>query len=161
MEKVVYSFEDFWADVDPQYRDFVNTIHEALQKICKVKVESKANGFFVSYAHIKSKRSLLNFLFRKKGLMVRIYGDNIGKYGDFIDLLPEKMEKEIGKANLCRRLVNPEDCNPKCALGYDFSIRGKRYQKCRYNCFQFEVTPESVPVINEFLAQEQKARLIA
>ena len=102
--------------------------------------------------------SLLNFLFRKKGLLVRVYADHHEQYADFFDLMPETMEKEIAKATPCKRLINPADCNPRCVLGFDFSVAGRRYQKCRYSCFQFVVTPESIPVISAFLDKERSYR---
>jgi hypothetical protein len=100
----------------------------------------------------------MNFLFRKGGLVVRVYADNCGKYADLLDRLPENMEKELAKAPVCKRLVNPDDCNPKCIMGYDFSVKKKRHQKCRYQCFRFEVTPESVPVLQELIDSERRER---
>jgi len=101
---------------------------------------------------------MLNFLFRKSGLFVRIYADNFSRYTDFLNCLPEKMEKEIAKASVCKRLIDPATCNPKCIMGYDFSIRDNRYQKCRYSCFQFAVNFESVPVLSEFIERERRER---
>ena len=113
---------------------------------------------FVSYSHPKTKRIILSLLFQKKNLSTRIYADNFSKYTDLLNRLPEKMEKEIAKASLCKRLVNPEECNPKCIKGYDFSIREKHYQKCRYNCFEFAVNTESIPVLADFIKSERKER---
>lgn len=159
MGKANYQFEDFLSEVNPEYKGFAVQIHESLlQDGYKVKVESKTAGFFVSYSHPKTKRSMLNFLFRKKGLLVRIYADNYSKYTDFLNSLPEKMESEIGKASVCKRLVNPEDCNPKCVMGYDFNIKNNRYQKCRYSCFQFVVYDESIPFIEAFVENERALR---
>ena len=155
-------FENFVSEVDQGYRKFVTKIHKSLLNDgYRVKIESKASGMFVSYSHPKTKRSLLNFLFRKEKFLLRIYADNCDKYTDFLDRLPEKMEKEIGRASVCKRLINPKDCNPKCITGYDFFIRGSRYQKCRYGCFQFEVNRESVPVLSEFVENERRERLAA
>jgi hypothetical protein len=159
MEKQEFTFRDFLADVNKDYRNFVNDIDKALtQEGYRIKVESKASGMFVSYSHPKTKRSMLNFLFRKKALVVRLYADNTGKYAGFINSLPESMEKEIAKSSVCKRLVNPADCNPKCAGGYDFSVRKNNYQKCRYSCFQFEVNQESIPVLLEFAELERNER---
>lgn len=160
MEKAVYQFEDFLAEVKQDYEDFVTKIHEALvQDGYKVKIVSKVSGFLVSYSHSKTKRVILNFLFRRKGLLIRLYADNFNKYTDFLDRLPEKMEKEIEKAPVCKRLTNPEDCSPKCIMGYDFFIKDKHYQKCRYSCFQFEINPESIPVLSDFVENERKERM--
>ena len=160
MDKPVFTFENFLADVSPEYREFAEGINAALLgEGYKYRIESKANGFLVSYSHPKTKRSILNFLFRKKGLYVRLYADHLAAYAGLLDRLPESMEKAIVKAPVCKRLINPEDCNPRCPMGYDFMIRGSRYQKCRYNCFLLEVTPESLPVLEEFIEEERKGRL--
>lgn len=160
MEKTEYRFEEFLSEVEPDYKAFAAKIHEAmLRDGYKVKIESKASGYFVSYSHPKTKRSILNFLFRKKGLFVRIYADNFSKYSDFINDLPEKMEREISKAPNCKRLIDPDDCNPKCIKGYDFFMRDNQYKKCRYACFQLEVNAQSVPAITEFVENEIKERL--
>ena len=160
MAKAAYQFEDFLTEASPDYREFVARMHESLlHDGYKVRIESKASGFFVSYSHPETKRSILNFLFRKNGLHVRIYADNSNKYADFINCLPENMEKAIAKAPICKRQINPADCNPKCITGYDFFVRENRYQKCRYSCFQFLINAESVPVISEFVENERKERL--
>ena len=154
-----YQFEDFLSEVSADDREFVCKIHESLlHDGYRSKIESKASGFFVSYSHPKTKRGMVNFLFRKSGLFVRIYADHLGKYVDFVNRLPEKMEDEIRKAPVCKRLINPKDCNPKCITGYDFSIRDSRYQKCRYCCFQFAINPEAVPVLSKFIENERGQR---
>lgn len=153
-------FEDFLSEVQEDYRKSIMKIHEALlEDGYKIKVESKASGIFVSYSHPKTKRSMLNLLSRKKGHFVRIYADNFHQYADLLGRLTDKMEKEIAKAPVCKRLINSDDCNPKCIKGYDFSIGENHYQKCRYSCFQFEINPESIPVIYDFVENERKERL--
>lgn len=159
MAKSEYQFDDFLSEVTSDFKEFVTAIHESLiGDGYKLKVESKASGFFTSYSHPKTKRSLVNFFFRKKGLYTRIYVDNISKHSDFLNSLSDTMKKEITKSPVCKRLVNPVECNPKCIMGYDFSIDDNHYQKCRYSCFQFYVNPESVPVIIEFVELERKDR---
>jgi hypothetical protein len=159
MAKDSFQFEDFLSRVNKDYCEFVSNIHTLLlQEAYKVKVESKASGFFVSYSHPKTKRSLLNFLFRKEKLLVRIYADGLANYSDLLDRISPEMEKEIARAQVCKRLINPEECNPKCIMGYDFKIKGKHYQKCRYNCFQFEVNPASIPVLSDLIENERRER---
>jgi len=145
------TFTDFLNDVDPQYKEFVENLHaQLLQNGCKLKLQLAKNGYVVSYSH--DKRVLLNFVFRKNGLVVRIYGDRIGEYSDFLDSLPETMLKSIDKAPVCKL------CNPKCLKGYDFAIKGNNYLKCRYNCFMFGVDDESIPFIKGFLEKELACR---
>jgi hypothetical protein len=159
MAKNDHSFEDFLSEVAPQYKGFVKGIHDSLMKEgYKAKTELKASGFFVSYSHPKSKRSLLNFFFRKNGLKARIYADNHDEYKDILNDLPKSMVDEIEKAHVCKRLIDPNECSPTCAKGFDFFIKGVRYQKCRYGCFEFVVTEENVPVLSEFIEKECSLR---
>jgi len=160
MEKQVFQFENFLADVPPDCKEFAAKIHESLLGDgYKCKIESKASGFFVSYSHPQTRRSLLNFLFRKQGLLLRLYADHAGQYADFLNGLPEEMEREIKKAPVCKRLLNPADCNPKCVAGYDFFVGENHYQKCRYGCFQFAVNARSIPVLTEFVELERNCRV--
>ena len=162
MEKVNYQFDDFLAEVNQDYKSFVTNVHKDLvQEGYKAKIESKKSGLSVSYSHPKTKRGMLNFLFRKDALMVRLYADNFSKYAEFLNHLPEGMEKEIGKATKCSRLIDPNACNPKCAGGYDFHIRDNHYQKCRMNCFQFEINTDSILVLTDFIVNERKGRMVA
>lgn len=159
MAKPEYQFDDFLAVVAGNQKKFATKVHNSLVKDgYKVKVESKASGMFASYSHPKTKRSMLNFLFRKTNLVVRIYADNIGGYSDLLSRLPEEMVKVIDKAPVCKRMINPEDCNPRCIMGYDFHIQDNHYQKCRYSCFQFDANPESLPVLAEFIENERQGR---
>ncbi|MCL2456175.1 MAG: hypothetical protein FWD19_01345 [Defluviitaleaceae bacterium] len=159
MEKKDYRFEDFFEDVNDKDKDFVSKVHELLTRDdCKIKVELKATGFFASYSHPTTKRSILNFAFRKKGLMVRIYGDNCNKYEDVLNRLPEKMVKQIEKAGVCKRILDPKTCNPKCVMGYDFKIGKNKFQKCRNSCFFFEVDAESVSFLLELIESEKNSR---
>jgi len=154
-----YRFEDFLTCVDPAFKKFAVGVHESLlRESYKIKIESRASGITVSYSHPKTRRGVLNFFFHKKKLLTRIYADNLARYNNFINRIPERMEKEISKATLCKRLVNQGECNPKCIKGYDFFIGNSRYQMCRYNCFEFEVNAESIPVLTEFIENERKER---
>jgi hypothetical protein len=68
------------------------------------------------------------------------------------------MVSEITKANLCKRLIDPNDCLPSCVKGYDFFIGGNHYQKCRYGCFEFFVTDENVTLLAELIEKERTIR---
>jgi hypothetical protein len=89
---------------------------------------------------------------------MRIYADNNGKYADFFNTFPASMENEIAKATICKRLVDPNECWEKCSMGYNVYIGKNHYQKCRYSCFQFLFTEESIPVLSDFLDKELKEK---
>ncbi len=148
-------FAAFLNEVKPEYRQAVQEINDYLiANECKPKIELAKSGYLVSYKNAKTKKVLLNFVFRKSGLITRIYGDNVNKYIDFVETLPASMQKEIDKAPVCKRLVNPESCNTKCSMGYSFSVNGKDHKKCKYNSFMFLVSDESIPFIKTFVENE-------
>ena len=151
------SYEQFleWADASQQV--FVQELHSyMLSNGCKATFEAKKTGLLGSYKHTKTKKSVINLLLKKHGLIVRIYGENIGGYPDFLNTLPGGMVSEIEGAGICKRLVH-NTCSPKCT-GYDFVIGNERFQKCRYNCFEFLVTDESRPYIKAFVENEMSLR---
>ena len=157
MEKKL-TFEDFLNDVDPRYRDFAQQTHDyLLGEGCKLKMQLAKSGYVVSYGHGKSKRVVMNFVFRKSGLIARIYGENAGQYDDFLASLPDAMKKSIEKAPMCKRFEEPPKCSPNCS-GYVFDLNGTQYQKCKYNSFMFEIDDESIPFIRGFLENEIKMR---
>jgi len=159
MIKVTPNYEDLVQAVVPDSREFVQQAHEfLLQNNCKLAVKAAASGPMASYSHMPDKRVIANFVLRKTGLMVRIYGDNFIQYPDFLQTLPPGMVKAIGKAPECKRLNGTGECNSRCGMGYDFFIGDTQYKKCRYNCFLFPASVENMPFITEFLVLEIKAR---
>ncbi len=159
MSKEQIVFEDFLTNVSPVNLDFVNKTHDfLLQNGCTYKIEVAKSGHVVSYVLAKTKKVIVNYVFRKSGLIIRIYGDHINKYTDILTSLPENMAKTIEKAPVCKRLVDPTKCNSRCTMGYVFDLKGTTHQKCRYNSFMFEVKEENYEAIKSFLELELKNR---
>ena len=150
------SFEQF-LEAGADYHDYIQDLHDyLLGNGCKATFEGKKTGLLGSYKHTKTKKSVINLLLKKRGLLVRIYGENTGNYPDFLNTLPGEMVQSIGGSPECKRLVHGT-CSPKCT-GYDVTIAGDRFQKCRYGCFEFLVTSESWPYIKSFVENELSAR---
>lgn len=136
-------------------RSFVEDINDLLlDSKCKREIKTSKSGFLVSYLLQDTKKTLATFVCRKTGIKIRVFPQHLNEYADFLDTLPAKMKKEIIKASSCKRLVNPNDCNPKCAMGYDFIMDMERYQKCRYMAFMLSITEESISYIKKFLQYE-------
>jgi len=155
------TFEDFLIDVDPKYLGFVRENHDDLiGKGCTLKMATAKNGYVVSYYYGKKKRVLVNFVFRSGELVARIYGGNVDQYIGVLDTLPEDMKKIVIKAPKCKRFEDPPKCSPKC-IGYTFTFNGEHHQKCRYSCFLFKVTDESIPVIKDMTEKELSCRIEA
>jgi len=151
------SFEQFLATVEASNLAFIQDLHSCLTDHgCKAAFEEKKSGMLASYKVGKPLRAVANLLFRKQGMLVRIYGERTGAYHDFLQTLPEDMVQSIADAGICKRLVY-NTCSPKCA-GYDFIIGDERFQKCRYNCFEFLITDESKSYIKSFVEHEMAAR---
>ena len=158
MAQTKLNFDDFIKTVDREYQDFISELDQyLLDSGSKATFEEKKSGMLASYKVGKIKKALINLLFRKEGLRVRIYGENHQQYPNLLNELPEAMITEIRTASICRRIVLNQ-CSPKCA-GYDFIVKGEHFQKCRYNCFEFLVTPTNIPYIKSLIEMELQARL--
>jgi hypothetical protein len=154
------SFEQFIEAVDTDNKPFVQDLHSYLMDNgCKATFEEKKSGYLASYKYGKPQRAVANLLFRKAGMLTRIYGERIGNYPDFLNTLPGVMVESIKDASICKKLVLNE-CSPKCG-GYDFSIGSEHFQKCRYSCFEFIMTSESNPYIKSFVEHELTERMTA
>ena len=151
------SFEQFIETVDVDHKPFVEDLHTCLLNSgCKVTFEEKKSGFLASYKFGKPQRAVMNFVFRKNGMLARIYGERISGYPDFLNAIPAEMVQAIENAGICKRLVH-NTCSPKC-IGYEFTIGNSHFQKCRYNCFEFLLTSKSKPYIKAFVENELKER---
>ena len=157
MAKEKITFEQFMETVDEDNKMFVQNMHNYLiGNGCKVAFEEKKNGYLASYKYGKPPKAFLNFVFRKEGMLTRIYGERISGYSNFLNSLPSEMVGHIQKAGDCKRLVS-NTCSPKCT-GYDFMIGDEHFQKCRYNCFEFLMTEVSKPYIKTFVEHELRER---
>ncbi len=157
MAKKEAHIEDYLNDISPDYADFILALHQQLTDGgCLLELKEAANGHVVSYR--KDKRIVANFVSRKKGPLIRIYGENVSKYAAFVETLPDGMMKAVAKAPACKRLINSADCSSRCPMGYDFMVKGEHYQKCRYNCFLFEINTGNFPHIKSLLENELKER---
>jgi len=157
MPKEKITFEQFFAVVGADNQPFVQELHDLfVQKGCKIAFEPKAIGYLASYKYGKPPKALFNFVFRKHGMLARIYGEHTAQYADIFDALPSEMTEAIHKSGDCKRLTE-NGCSTKC-VGYDFHIGDTHYQKCKYNCFEFLLTAESKPYIKSFIEKELAQR---
>ena len=158
MSQAKLTFEQFLDAVESGHQSFIIDLNNYFtENGCKATFEEKKSGLLASYKHSKTKKSVINVLFRKEGMFVRIYGEHVNNYLDFLDTLPKEMIDSIRDSGVCKRIVF-NTCSPKC-IGYDVKIHGEHFQKCRYGGFQFLVTETNKPFIKEFIENELLARL--
>lgn len=156
MGKTKIGYDEFLQSVEERDRESVARLQEDfLAAGCDMEIKEAKSGYVVSYRF--DKKTIANYVFRKKGLMVRLYANHLPAYMEFLDTLPEGMKKSVRTAPDCKRLLNPESCNPKCAMGYDFLLDGERCQKCRNSAFFFLLCEETFPWIQAFLQHELSA----
>lgn len=152
-------FEDFLLDVPPAQQAFVLHAHDMfLQQGYGFEIKPAKSGLVVSYKTPKEKKTIANYVFRKTGMFIRIYGQFVSQNEAMLNALPKQMRARIEKAATCKRLVDPTACSPTCPMGYTFELDGVLHKKCRYNCFLLPVTEESEPYLQSMLEYEVTAR---
>ena len=151
------AFDDFKQSLKPAEQAGVQALHEVLLNLgCQAEVNEAKSGYTVSYLK-PDRKTLANFVCRKTGVKLRLYPEGLARYEAFLSTLPEAMKKAIRKASVCKRLIDPDDCNPRCQTGYTFSLDGESFQKCRYMAFFFNVNENTLPSLFAFLEQERQA----
>jgi hypothetical protein len=159
MSKEMIPFSAFVEAAGPQHIEFVNWLHNhMIENNCTFEIKEAKSGYVVSYIHKSTKRTVANYVFRRKGPMIRIYADNIVGYMEILDKWPGEMKAAIEKAGVCKRLLDPNACNPRCQMGFDFIMDGKRQQKCRNNSFMFFLDEETKPYLKDMMEREMKMR---
>ena len=157
--KAKYTMDQFLMDVLPDNLPFVMEVHENLtQRGYQTKVELAKSGYVLSYLHPKTKKTLLNYVFRKNGMLLRLYGDHLKSYLDIVQNLHEPLLAQIGKHPDCKRLLDPTACSSRCPMGYAFAVGDTMYRKCRYGCFLLPVNGETVPHLRTLVEKEAQAR---
>ena len=160
MPKQAIPFSDFLVTAGAEHEDFIMQLHEYLQENnCVAEIKEAANGYVVSYVHKPTKRTVANYVFRKKGPMLRVYADHILSYLELLAHWPKSMIDTIKKGGVCKRLLNPTACNARCLKGFDFILDGERQQLCRYGSgFTFLLEDEAKPYLSEIMKCELQAR---
>lgn len=147
-------FGEFLKTVEEGNRGFVSELNDfLLENGCECKIKTAKSGYVVSYLRGDNNKTLLNFVMRKSGTQARIYAAHSGEYGDFLDTLPEKVKSKTKKSVDCRKLTGAGD-DPHCTGGYEFTMDGEVYKKCRNNAFLIPLSEENNTFIREFLERE-------
>jgi hypothetical protein len=96
-------------------QEFVLELDQCLtEKGSKRTIKTAKSGFVTSYSSPKSGKALLNYVFRKNGVKMRIYAAGIGEHSEILSDFPENMKKDIMKAGDCKKLSGL-NCSPACA----------------------------------------------
>ena len=113
-------FTEYQDLLPSEILETVQSIHAELSKMGFAEdIKEAKSGPVLSY--IKDKKVLLNYVYRKSGIKVRLYAAGIAAYEDCLAVLPDSMKAELKKATDCKKL-NGLTCTPTCPGGY-----GDRY----------------------------------
>ena len=149
-------FNEFMTSVSDENQKFISELHqELINHGCTINIKEARSGYVVTYLY--QKKTIANYVFRKKGMFIRIYGSHVKEYEDILNTFPSDMKNAISNAQICKRLVDPNTCNSKCSMGYDFVMDEEHLQKCRNSAFMFLVCPKNNPYIQSMLLHEVKA----
>ncbi|MDR2889656.1 MAG: hypothetical protein LBV33_07440 [Lachnospiraceae bacterium] len=157
MGKEKGSFKDFLSSVAPTQQVFVEKLNDRLiEQGCDVVIKEAKSGYTVSYQ--LKKKTVMNWVFRKSGVLARIYGDNAGKYNDMIATLPADMQHKMTASRDCKRLLDTNACSDTCVKGFIYELNGTTYKKCRNDGMFFLLTNESAEHIGGLICAEVNAR---
>lgn len=160
MENQALTFESFLFDVPLGNRPFVTEMDAWLtERGCTRKLTMAKNGYVVSYNDGATKHALLNYVFRKKGMFARVYGDHVARDQAAIDAMSESVKASVKKSSNCKRLIDPAACSPHCKMGYQLTIDGEAHKKCRYHGFLLLLNEDSEETIAALIRHELAARL--
>lgn len=157
MAKEKISFKAFLSTVVPEHQAVVDALHNKLTKLgCELIIKEAKSGYAVSYQ--LEKKTVMNWVFRKSGILARIYGDNAGKYEDIIAALPADMQEKMTASRDCKRLIDPTACSDTCVKGFVYALHGQTYKKCRNDGMFFLLTEETAESIAALVCAEVAAR---
>lgn len=157
MAKEKGSFKDFLSAVAPEYQAFVEKLNNKLmEQGCDLVIKEAKSGYTASYR--LENKTVMNWVFRKSGVLARIYGDNARKYEDIIASLPADMQKKMTASRDCKRLIDPKACSDTCVKGFVYNLNGNTYKKCRNDGMFFLLTDESAQHIADLVCAEVAVR---
>ncbi len=144
----------FLNDIPAECQGFVLELDKYLtENESKRTIKSAKSGFVTSYSNPKTGKALLNYVFRKTGVKMRIYAQNIGDYDDILTDFPDNMKKDIVKAGDCKKL-NGLKCSPTCGGGYSFTLDGAQYKKCKNMAFFHNLEEKNFEPIRKLIYEE-------
>ena len=157
MAKEKGSFKVFLSAVSPEHQVFVEELnHKLIEQGCDLVIKEAKSGYTVSYQ--LKKKTVMNWVFRKAGVLARIYGDNVGRYEGIIDSLPADMQKKMTTSRDCKGLIDPDACSPTCVQGFVYALNGDIHKKCRNDGMFFLLTDETAQHIAKLVCEEVTVR---
>ena len=139
-----------------EIRETVQNIHAELSAMdFTEEIKEAKSGPVLSY--MKDRKVLLNYVYRKSGIKVRLYAAGIAAYGYCLAALPDSMKTELKKATDCKKL-NGLPCTPTCPGGYTYTLDGELLKKCRSTAFLMTLNQKTAEYIQTLILREAGER---
>ncbi len=150
------TFTEYIELLPQEIRETVQNINTELYAMgFSLDIKEAKSGPILSYA--KDKKALLNYVYRKSGIKVRLYAAHISKYESCLATLPDTMKNEFKKATDCKKL-NGLPCTPTCPGGYTYSLDGEMLKKCRSMAFLMTLNQKTSGYIQHLVLCEARER---
>lgn len=144
----------FLNDIPANMQGYVLELDKNLkEKGSKRIIKVAKQGYVASYSSPVTGKALLNYVFRKSGVKMRIYAAHIGEHEELLRDFPENMKADIIKACDCKKLTGGK-CSPTCPGGYFFTMDGTEYRKCKNMAFFHSLTEENCDYISKLIMAE-------
>lgn len=148
------TFMLFLNDIPADCQGFVLELDKYLsEKGSSRTIRTAKSGYVTSYSSPKSGKALLNYVFRKSGVKMRIYAEHIGEHSEILSVFPDNMKSDVKKAGDCKKLTG-FTCSPTCPGGYRFVMDGVEYKKCKNTAFFHSLTEKNFEHILKLIKAE-------
>ena len=149
-------FIEYQKMLPAEILETVQNIHDELSAMgFTEEIKEAKSGPVLSY--MKDRKVLLNYVYRKSGIKVRLYAAGIAAYEDCLAGLPDSMKKELKKATDCKKLTGLT-CTPTCPGGYAYTLDGELLKKCRSMAFLMTLNQKTAEYIHTLILRETKER---
>lgn len=149
-------FADYQELLPIEIRETVQNIHAELSAMdFTEEIKEAKSGPVLSY--MKDGKTLLNYVYRKSGIKMRLYAAGIAAYEDCLAALPDSMKAELKKATDCKKL-NGLTCTPTCPGGYTYTLDGELLKKCRSTAFLMTLNQKTAEYIQTLILREAGER---
>ena len=150
------TFAEYQALLPSENLETVQDIHAALSAMgFTEEIREAKSGPVLSY--VKDRKVLLNYVFRKSGIKVRLYAAGAAAYEESLAALPDSMKAELKKAGDCKKL-NGLPCAPTGPGGYTYTLDGELLKKCRSTAFLMTPDKKTAESIRTLILREAGER---
>ena len=149
-------FAEYQELLPLEIRETIQSIHAELSAMDFMEeIKEAKSGPVLSY--MKDRKVLLNYVYRKSGIKVRLYAAGIAAYEDCLAAIPDSMKTELKKATDCKKL-NGLPCTPTCPGGYTYTLDGELLKKCRSMAFLMTLNQKTAEYIQTLILREAGER---